>query len=257
MENKIAGLFTEFLQEQAALIQKQLEKLKSFNLTERTEETTTKKKVKVAVDPNKPRRPLSGYQLFLKDNQTACKEANPNASTTELMTISSKDWNNLDVAKKQDYLAAAEKLKDEYKDKLKDYENTHVDGNDDASSSEIEVTASAAVKEPSVQTVKVTNSSNSDAQKAPAAKKVSDKAPVVAPSTQLPPSVNSEKDIQVPDTDKKKKKKKRDSLDPSDIPSASSSSSACAGGVTDTAEKKKKVNFLYNPSSCDNLFGKI
>eukprot|EP00401_Gymnodinium_catenatum_P082534 CAMPEP_0117478220 /NCGR_PEP_ID=MMETSP0784-20121206/11231_1 /TAXON_ID=39447 /ORGANISM="" /LENGTH=137 /DNA_ID=CAMNT_0005272557 /DNA_START=10 /DNA_END=423 /DNA_ORIENTATION=+ len=76
-----------------------------------------KKKVK---DPNRPKRPLSGYQLFMA-----------NANTNEMMSILGKAWGILDEAKKAEYLERARGLKENFLAQKKAYEETKKNESDD------------------------------------------------------------------------------------------------------------------------------
>ena len=77
-------------------------------------DASKKKKEKKVVDPNKPKRPASGYQLFMADNSSKCKEANPGITQTDLMSMVAKMWSTLNEDLKAKYLTRAEKLKDRH-----------------------------------------------------------------------------------------------------------------------------------------------
>jgi hypothetical protein len=64
---------------------------------------------------NKPKRTLSGYQLFSKDIRSKVKDENPNATPQEITKIIAEKWNYLkgnDKEKYQEYLDKASNLKD-------------------------------------------------------------------------------------------------------------------------------------------------
>lgn len=63
---------------------------------------------------NKPKRTLSGYQLFSKDIRSKVKDENPNAIPQEITKIIAEKWNYLkenDKEKYQEYLDKASNLK--------------------------------------------------------------------------------------------------------------------------------------------------
>jgi len=75
-----------------------------------------KGKNKAAKDPDAPKRPISSYFYFSAEKRGAVKEANPEASVTELSKILGEKWNKLEKGKKgkrgtkkYDDLAAADK----------------------------------------------------------------------------------------------------------------------------------------------------
>lgn len=63
---------------------------------------------------DKPKRSLSGYQLFSKDIRSKIKDENPNATPQEITKIIAEKWNYLkenDKEKYQEYLDKASNLK--------------------------------------------------------------------------------------------------------------------------------------------------
>ena len=77
---------------------------------------TDKKNNKNKSDGNidKPKRTLSGYQLFSKDIRNKVKDENPNSTQQEITKIIAEKWNYLkenDKEKYQEYLDKASNLK--------------------------------------------------------------------------------------------------------------------------------------------------
>ncbi|CAF3424790.1 unnamed protein product [Rotaria socialis] len=68
---------------------------------------------KASKDPNAPKRPLSGYFLFARDERLKIKSTQPNIPMTETMKLIGERWSKLDVNLKSHYtkLGAEEKLR--------------------------------------------------------------------------------------------------------------------------------------------------
>jgi len=58
--------------------------------------------VKRLVDPNAPKRPLSGYFLWVGDNRAALQKQNPEASIVEMSKILGETWKSLGAAGKKE-----------------------------------------------------------------------------------------------------------------------------------------------------------
>lgn len=76
-------------------------------------------KLKKIKDPNKPKKPLTGYQLW-------CRSFNSNlrdkpSSLIELSKLQSEKWRQLSMEDKCDFLAEAELLKDAYRTQMSVY----------------------------------------------------------------------------------------------------------------------------------------
>ena len=71
-------------------------------------------KGKKAKDPNKPKRTLSSYMLWMGEvGRAAAKAAHPDAKTTEISKYAGEMWRNMSDAEKQVYKDKAEALKQE------------------------------------------------------------------------------------------------------------------------------------------------
>lgn len=130
MENSPANVLASFLEEQKAfnekvhkeqqeLIQRQIDLIKKLSGGTPVETTiepdaAKKKKVKKDVDPFRPKRPISGYQIFMAENNGALKAANPTVAASELMTLQAAEWGKIDPSLKAEYQRKGEVLKSEY-----------------------------------------------------------------------------------------------------------------------------------------------
>lgn len=125
--SKITNVMIGLLEEQAALLHRHINVLKQLSGADSEAAVTAapevpKKKVKAPVDPNKPKRPLSGYQLFMADKNASFKEKNPDSNATVIMTMVANAWSILTPEQKDSYLQRAEKLKETYLEEMQDYE---------------------------------------------------------------------------------------------------------------------------------------
>jgi hypothetical protein len=222
--SKMLAVVAQMFEEQAALMQRHANALKAMADGHVGDEVihvdAPKKKVKAPKDPNRPKRPLSGYQIFMADNNAQFKEKNPEANATVIMSEVAKAWSTLGEDKKSTYLAKAEKLKDVYLGEMAEY-NAHKHERDDSEE---------VIFEKKVPKVKAAASSSSSAA-APAAKKA---APAAATASAAPAAAaeTSKKSEEHEKHHEKHHKKhhRSESVDSSE-----------AGGETD---KKKKVSIL-------------
>lgn len=136
-----AALTTRFQKEQAALYQRTIGNCKRASVGLPAEKKVRKKRVK---DPNRPKRPLSGYQLFMAEYNNHYKAKHPESSTNEMMGILAKAWGVLEEPKKAEYLRRAAALKEEFLVQIKAYEERKVDSEEDNDDDSIEATAAQA-----------------------------------------------------------------------------------------------------------------
>ena len=126
MNKKFALFVATLLEEQAELLKKQIEGLRSYANDEEREEHKKEKKKKPAVDPNRPKNPLSGYMLFMQDySKKLLDDPDYMAKTqTEKFKLLGNMWSELDAEStiKKEYLERGEELKREHAIKLKEYE---------------------------------------------------------------------------------------------------------------------------------------
>lgn len=140
MENNMAMIIASMLEEQVALIQKTIVSLKEFhetnmkldlqnnnnnynqhsnnNTQDEATSTAPKKRAKKIVDPNRPKRPLTGYQLYMADHSVACRESNPDSN---IMPLLANGWSTLLKDMKEEYQTRAKILKEKYQVELQEY----------------------------------------------------------------------------------------------------------------------------------------
>lgn len=227
--SKITNVMIGLLEEQAALLLRHINVLKQ--LPHDASETTSvvveapKKKVKAPVDPNKPKRPLSGYQLFMAEHNGECKEKNPDANATAIMTMVAGAWSVLTPEQKESYLIRAEKLKEQYLVEMQKYVANKFKDAADGTADAVEVPAPKVKASKSATTSAASSSSAAEPKKAAA-------APVVAPVPVAAPATTPKKD-----EEKSKKHKRSDSDDSEAV--IFTAPETHTGGETD---KKKKVS---------------
>lgn len=223
--SKMLAVVAQMFEEQAALMQRHANALKAMADGHVGDEIihvdAPKKKVKAPKDPNRPKRPLSGYQIFMADNNALFKEKNPEANAAVVMAEVAKAWSSLGEDKKSGYLAKAEKLKEVFVAEMAEY-NANKHDNDDSEHVIFEK------KAPKVSKAAASSSSSSSSAAVPVAKKAA--APAPAPAVAAPaPAATSETPKKSEEHEKHHKKHHRsESVDSSE-----------AGGETD---KKKKVS---------------
>merc|ERR1711981_1509356 len=74
-------------------------------------------------DPNAPKRPLSGYFLFMADERANVKKANPDWGVADIAKELGGRWSNMDEAQKKKYQEKAAKDKERYEAEMKKYTN--------------------------------------------------------------------------------------------------------------------------------------
>eukprot|EP00798_Chlamydomonas_sp_ICE-L_P004607 gene4607-14800_t len=72
------------------------------------------RRVKKEKDPNAPKKPLSGYMFFCKDNREAVKEKDSSLKITEIASELGRMWKALTDEEKKPYQEQAEKDKVRY-----------------------------------------------------------------------------------------------------------------------------------------------
>mmetsp|Transcript_23413 Transcript_23413/g.24056 ORF Transcript_23413/g.24056 Transcript_23413/m.24056 type:complete len:198 (+) Transcript_23413:64-657(+) len=128
------------------------------------------KKKKADVDPNKPKRSASAYQLFISNILPKLKLANPTLAQKELMTLAARSWSQIDDETKKEFTEAAARDKVEYTKKLTIYNESHDHPNasSEVDSSVVEHSESEsnhAVEAPTTTTTSVTESTESHKKK--------------------------------------------------------------------------------------------
>ena len=77
-------------------------------------EKSTKFKKKKGKDPNAPKRPMSAYLLFVKENRAAIAKENPAMKNTEVLSEVGRRWKTLDEVSRGAFEEEANKKKTEY-----------------------------------------------------------------------------------------------------------------------------------------------
>ncbi|KAJ2322984.1 Non-histone chromosomal protein 6 [Coemansia sp. RSA 2681] len=76
-----------------------------------------------ARDPNKPKRPMTGYLLFMQDKFQELKKEHPNATSSELFKMSGPAWSSLDEDERRPFVQEAEILQSRYRAEKAKYES--------------------------------------------------------------------------------------------------------------------------------------
>ncbi|GAB1609898.1 hypothetical protein Ahia01_001275700 [Argonauta hians] len=87
------------------------------------------KKKKKNVDPNRPKRPLSAYFLWLNENREKIKTDNPGISITDLSKKAGDLWRNLTDKSKWEKIQ--EESKENYLKAMKEYNKNASEKDDD------------------------------------------------------------------------------------------------------------------------------
>ncbi|KAF8394930.1 hypothetical protein HHK36_018869 [Tetracentron sinense] len=90
------------------------------------------KKVKLAKDPNKPKRPPSAFFVFLEDFRKIYKQEHPNVKAVSAVgKAGGEKWKSLSNAEKAPYEAKAAKRKAEYEKVMAAYNKKQEEEDDD------------------------------------------------------------------------------------------------------------------------------
>lgn len=89
------------------------------------------KKGQAAKDPNKPKRPVSAFFVFMEDFRKQFKEKHPNNKSVAAVGKAGGDkWKSLSDAEKAPFVAKADKRKAEYEKTLQAYNKKIAEGAD-------------------------------------------------------------------------------------------------------------------------------
>lgn len=187
-----AELMAQALEIQVKSLNEQIELLRGYVPAASTEEATDgnkKKRKKKDVDPNRPKRSRSAYQMFIMDVLPKLKEQHPELTQRDIMSMGAKQWSTCPSKKKEELekIAATEKAK--YEVVLANYQaGLTVEGTSLTSSS----SSSSSIAAPAVKAKK------SHSKKAAAA--------TVVPESVAPDATNHEEKKRKKDKKKKKSK---------------------------------------------------
>jgi len=81
----------------------------------------SRKRLKKNEDPNKPRAPLTAFNLFAKDRREAIKKGNPGKSAAEISSLVGKAWKALPDGQRKPYVDDAARKRAEYTDAIARY----------------------------------------------------------------------------------------------------------------------------------------
>eukprot|EP00010_Vexillifera_abyssalis_P002858 CAMPEP_0201552090 /NCGR_PEP_ID=MMETSP0173_2-20130828/13675_1 /ASSEMBLY_ACC=CAM_ASM_000268 /TAXON_ID=218659 /ORGANISM="Vexillifera sp., Strain DIVA3 564/2" /LENGTH=213 /DNA_ID=CAMNT_0047962509 /DNA_START=26 /DNA_END=667 /DNA_ORIENTATION=- len=103
-----------------------------------------KQKVRKTKDPNRPKRPLSGFLIYSGEHRAGIKEKNPEASFGEMGKILGAQWKALSEDEKKPYMEKAAILKEEYLLKVKEYDEKKAQEEKDAAAAQDAAAQAAA-----------------------------------------------------------------------------------------------------------------
>jgi len=76
---------------------------------------------KAKKDPNKPKKPPTGFFLWLADNRQKIKDENEGITVTEIAKKAGEIWRGLEESDRQDYVAKSNGMKAGYEERMKEY----------------------------------------------------------------------------------------------------------------------------------------
>mmetsp|Transcript_11080 Transcript_11080/g.18101 ORF Transcript_11080/g.18101 Transcript_11080/m.18101 type:complete len:196 (-) Transcript_11080:260-847(-) len=143
-----AELMAQALEIQVKSLNEQIELLRGYVPAASTEEETgSKKRKKKEVDPNRPKRSRSAYQMFIMDVLPKLKEQHPELTQRDIMSMGAKQWSTCPAKKKEELEKAAAKEKANYEVVIANYRaGLTVEGTSLSSSSSSSSTSAAPVK---------------------------------------------------------------------------------------------------------------
>ncbi|KAJ2044259.1 High mobility group [Coemansia sp. S155-1] len=74
-------------------------------------------------DPNKPKRPMTGYLIFLQDKFQELKRQHPDKVPKDIMTMGAEAWKGMDEDKRRPFMIQAEALQTKYQGAMAEYES--------------------------------------------------------------------------------------------------------------------------------------
>ncbi|KAJ2493174.1 hypothetical protein IWW37_000824 [Coemansia sp. RSA 2050] len=89
----------------------------------RMSNTLSGKRAPAARDPNRPKRPMTGYLIFMQDKFQELKREHPNTPPKEIVTMGAQAWQNMDEDKRRPFMAQAEALQTKYQGDMAKYES--------------------------------------------------------------------------------------------------------------------------------------
>ncbi|WP_385625080.1 hypothetical protein PXH67_40500 (plasmid) [Streptomyces sp. P8-A8] len=98
-------------------------------MTSETTKTTAKGKIRAGrkKDPRAPKRALSAYMFYSEDHRGRVKQANPDASFSEIGRTLASEWRSLSDADRRPYEERAARDKARADAEMEAYENRNAD----------------------------------------------------------------------------------------------------------------------------------
>jgi len=108
---------------------KKMEKYKNSSSYKKHQEALAEFKAKekrkpFKKDPNAPKRPMSGYMIFVSEVRDDVVSKNPDMGVTDVLKEVGSMWRDLDESEQAKYKAKADKLKVKYEKEVKAYQST-------------------------------------------------------------------------------------------------------------------------------------
>lgn len=123
LEAKIKmSLDATIVEKQAEVKKKPADRKKSASSEAGTESKSKKRKLSKVKDPNMPKRPMSGYFVFMEDFRKVYKEEHPDSKgVKEVAKEAGAKWKSMTDEEKKPYLDKAAELKAEYEKAMEAY----------------------------------------------------------------------------------------------------------------------------------------
>lgn len=136
-ETNVAELMARSMELQIKCLQEQITLLRGGQPpadSPQAESDGKKKKAKKVVDPNRPKKAVTAYQMFMKEEMPKIKLNHPQLTQREVLTLCAKEWQKCPPKKKEELDSAASVEKEKYKQNLETYEANLASGNTEQNS---------------------------------------------------------------------------------------------------------------------------
>merc|ERR1712098_456627 len=102
--------------------EKKLMKSRKSNVSSKKESKKSKRSKNKDVDPDKPKRPMSGYMLWINDKaRESIRKSNPEMKMKDVMRECGSKWSSMGASQKKVYEDKAAVLKEEYAKTMESY----------------------------------------------------------------------------------------------------------------------------------------
>ncbi|KAJ2814003.1 non-histone protein [Coemansia furcata] len=85
--------------------------------------TLSGKRTPAVRDPNRPKRPMTGYLIFIQDKFQELKREHPNSTPKDIVTMGAQAWKSMDEDKRRPFMIQAEALQTKYQGDMAEYES--------------------------------------------------------------------------------------------------------------------------------------